>query len=381
MTLIALHYSAGRFRCYADSKISFGESNSLKKYCKVLSLPLIYRQTIGGKVITKSHNFGMGICGNLAAATAVYTIASGIFQSLHAHGESNAPELSHLMNFLLKIGRDVFEDICILGNSGLFGFIVFGFDITSKKPFVYKYGTVFDKNKQKIDLYNAECEVIENGVYLLGSGEEKFKEAMERGQKNHAHFADVFFQFVRSGEEPTVGGFPQLLIATQDGVTIEPVLIGDETGNARLIHSGINVDGYNTVGKYMIGLNIEGFNMEIAHRRAALKNAGYNPDDPNISVGEMNQAMLQFMIKIESRHGTKIDKIGTITVSRPRAIKDGKYYSYICRKCRTWHPIIKHEFQEGYQPFRSDLKFQILCNTCNETFIENATNFQIKSVL
>lgn len=94
---------------------------------------------------------------------------------------------------------------------------------------------------------------------------------MERGQKNHAHFADVFFQFVRSGEEPTVGGFPQLLIATQDGVTIEPVLIGDETGNARLIHSGINVDGYNTVGKYMIGLNIEGFNMEIAHRIRSLR--------------------------------------------------------------------------------------------------------------
>ena len=255
----------------------------------------------------------MAIAGNLAAATSVYTILSGICQSLHSHDASQPPKVVDFINLALRISHSVYEDVRALGDTGLFGFFLFGSDIKSGVPFAVKISTELS-NTGVYEVSARNCALGEGQISLLGSGADEFKATIAVNNGVGSSFPDLFYDFVKSGKVPTVGGMPQMLVATSQGVSIEPVLIGSSDGEScSIFHSGLRMDGYNSVGEFGVGLFLRSFNMELFERKQALKDEGYNANDESLSVGQVNQAILQMLLNRSVRNVNIIKQVGTVT--------------------------------------------------------------------
>lgn len=87
------------------------------------------------------------------------------------------------------------------------------------------------------------CALGPGQISLLGSGAEKFSEVIKANDGSGSEFSELFCKFVTSGDEKTVGGLPQVLVATVGDVSIEPVLIGSDDGDAKIYHSGLEMAG------------------------------------------------------------------------------------------------------------------------------------------
>lgn len=378
MTIIALVQTKDGFDCYADSLVSFTGATRLNIYCKVLIVPVSYRFTVSGRTVALDHKFGMAISGNLAAATAVYTILSGVLQSLHSHDTRSPPRIEDIVKLTARIAAEVYDDVRALGENGLFGFFLFGHDIEERKPFAYQISTdLSDTGKYEISVRNSAQG--EGKIALLGSGSDSFRQTLAENDGHGPRFPDLFYKFVTSGIVATVGGMPQVLLARSKAVTIEPVIIGTDDGlNATVYHSGLNVDGYKTVGDYMVGFEIRGFNMDRVHTVEALKQAGYDPvvDDP--PVGKVNQALVQWRLGIDSQYGEKVNYHGVMPISKPDRIGEDKYLSYECRNCKEYSRILQRVPRLKSKPFRDDLDFIIKCDACDQEFTSRANSFLMK---
>lgn len=380
MTIIALVQTQDGFDCYADSLVSFTGATRLEIYCKVLILPVSYRWTQNGKTARFEHKLGMAISGNLAAATAVYTILSGVLQSLHSHQARRAPKISDIINLTVKVASEVYEGVRALDEKGLFGFFIFGHEIEKSQPFAYRVSTEKAASGQ-YEVIATNVLLKEGQISVIGSGSDGLRKLIVENNGRGPLFPDLFYQFVKSGSVPSVGGMPQMLLARPKAVTIEPVVIGSDDGlTAAVYHSGLNVDGYNTVGDYMVGLQLRGFNMDSVHRAEAIRAAGYDPSSHELPVEKENQAVLQWFLRIKSRHGEVMKYDGVISISEPDRFFDEKYLSYACKDCGAFSKVLHRVPHLKSKPFKDDLFFKIRCNACGADFLEKANSFSLHTV-
>jgi hypothetical protein len=312
----------------------------------------------------------MAISGNLAASTSVYTVLSGILQSLHAHGETDPPSSNDFVEIAKRVASSIYEGTRVLGENGLFGFLIFGFDIETNEPFVAKISTELSESK-RYEILARKGTLDIDGVICIGSGEIEFTKLAKEENKNDQEklpLSELFYKFVRSGAVKSVGGLPQLLQVTSSDAVIEPVLIGSDDGSvAKIYHSGFEVDGYKSVGEYMVGLTLRGFNMGAAERVQALKDSGINTESELATVGEENQASIQFRLNVLSRHRTPLNLSGVATIAPPRRPRTKSNIGYKCPECNKVNFFFSLDHNVGPEIFSKDLSFCFECKRCKSS--------------
>ncbi len=376
MTILALRQTELGFDCYADTLISFAGAAGLNIYCKLLILPVKYRSTEKGRTKSNTAQLGMAISGNLAAATAAYTILSGTLQSLHMHGKGSAPEEIDFVNHATQVATEVYEDTRSLGEGGLFGFFLFGLCPRKRRPFAVKILTdLGESGRYEICVRN--CGLGVGQVSLLGSGAVAFQKQIEINDGNGPEFSELFFRFIQSGEVKSVGGKPQVMVLENGEISIEPVLIGADNGEScDIFHSGYRVGGYGAVGEYGIGLRLRSFNMGHFERRQALKGEGYDPDDVNLTVGQINQSVVQVQIDRHGGKGLATLITGTLSIAESNRRKHGAFASYACSSCSYLVKafVLPEDAKRGF--FKNQLKFGVTCPVCHKTTLCRANSYQ-----
>lgn len=383
MTIITLYQHAGNFECYADTLISIPNTLGIRKYCKVLAVPIRWNNFVQDKVQTGRHSIAMAIAGNLAAATSVFTVASNVLQNLNSFDNSNRPHSEDIADFFLRLANEVYDEVRPLGQSASFGFFLFGFEVDSSKPFAFEISTstkpVRVGTEDKFAMVKRSIEIRNEGMDFLGSGAVDFQKYLVENNVNQSSMglAERFFYYVKSGTTPTVGGLPQILFATPEGVKIDPLLIGKDDGShAEVTHSGMVVDGYNVVGPFNIGREMRGFNMAECKIVQALKDAELSTNKDEHSVGTVNRAVLDFELGIAARSQTALSINGFITVESPKEPKAGTYFGYCCHSCGCKNPIFKAVGDDSYQPFPQQVKVDVTCLNCSEVFRSDAQSFE-----
>lgn len=316
------------------------------------------------------------MAGNLAAATSFYTILSGCAQSLFAHGKPAYPSVEDISAFSKRIASEIYDDVRALGDGGFFGVLLFGFDFTDRVPFLIEIEPKLDSN----GLYNITSKIHrpkESFLILKGSGKAALEKYISELSDQSEDFSEHFYRFVNSKIVKTVGGLPQVLVVNTHEALIEPVVIGSDDGSSSSIyHSGLNVDGYNLVGKYGVGRTMLGFNMGARHRYQALTDEGYDPNDPGLTIGQINQSMLQWLIRVHARQRSRVTHTGTATVAMPRNVGADRYIAYNCPSCNANTPIFRNHADILKHPFHDKLKFQIKCFACGNEFTSEANSFR-----
>jgi hypothetical protein len=376
MTIIALRQTELGFDCYADTLISFAGAASLNFYCKLLILPVKYRLSVSGLISSNTAQLGMAISGNLAAATAVFTILSGTLQSLHKYGTGAAPKDIDIINHAMEVADVVYEDTRSLGKNGLFEFFLFGICPREKRPFAVKIFTDLGRSG-RYEISARNCGLGVGQLSLLGSGEVAFGKYIQENNGNGPEFSELFFRFIQSGEVKSVGGKPQVMVLESGEISIEPVLIGAEDGEScDIFHSGYKVGGYDAVGDYGIGLKLRGFNMDLFERRQALKAEGYNPDDENLSVSQVNQSIIQVQIDRHGGKGLATPVTGTLSITQSNRPKHGTFASYRCSSCAYLVKVFMLPDGVKRGPFKDQLKLSVICPACRETTLCRANSYQ-----
>ncbi len=323
----------------------------------------------------------MAISGNLAAATAVYTIMSGTLQSLHRHGESNAPSAIDVINHAKQVAAEIYEDTRSLKEHGLFGFFLFGMCPKTRKPFAVKISTELGE-VGRFEVTVRNCALGVGQISLLGSGVSAFQKMIEENDGHGPEFSELFYKFVSSGVVRSVGGKPQILALEHGEISIEPVLIGSEDGsNCDIFYSGYKVGGYDAVGEYGIGLRLRSFNMELFERNHALRGEGYDPEDSGLSVEQVNQSLIQVQIDRHGRTGLAIPHTGIISITESNRRKQGEFASYRCSHCdyliRAF--LLPEGIKRGF--FRNQLKFSVACPLCQENSLCQANSYEKESIV
>src|SRR5690606_8014116 len=149
--------------------VTIGNGNAISKYCKALPLPIVLRNAIADKIETRRYSYGIGIAGNLAAATSFFTILSGTLQSLFVHGATPPPTSEEIISFANKIANAVVDDVRPQGDFGHFGALIFGFEMDNAAPFTFAIEPKLQDNGM-YSMHATKYQIYDTFVAARGSG-------------------------------------------------------------------------------------------------------------------------------------------------------------------------------------------------------------------
>ena len=208
MTLILITREPGKIMCYSDSRVTNEPNGSIKTvtdhFSKLLILP--YRATMGDlsdpNLKEVRGEFGFAFSGDITFATALYSMASNFFLSLHDNKSKSAPYLVDFADTLVRLANILLEDVIANAKDRLYSIILFGPCPKTKELKIIQIE--IDKERQPWRCAQSEVRIQETGFKIIGSGSRAFLEHVK--ENPHKAVSMQYAEIIGTSEKPVAFG-------------------------------------------------------------------------------------------------------------------------------------------------------------------------------
>lgn len=357
--------------CAADTRISQGNTTVTDTGAKIFIIPISYRS--GGEEAELSHfTLGFTFCGATLPAQNTHAIASTLCQMMRSDSPTAVPSAKGITTLYAKVAEYVLRDLnsrLPLDKAHGFYSIIFGYCPVDKKLKLFELSPNISPDKFSMDII--ERSPIRGNLRAIGSGAQEFDRQLDIKSSigENRRVLDVFMQVVGGGAIQSVGGHPQIAIASVKGVELALILSQDDENPdlAAAMINGFNTKLIGSVDQFSFGLKALGLGVERVRGRMALRSKGLDPDNANITQAAKNTACFEAALRDLSTVGKGTPLIISETYSLEAPIpKPGKwYYGKVC-DCGQYAPCCQDLSYGEYQVILSGnglLKYQ--CMGCH----------------
>ena len=181
------------------------------------------------------------------------------------------------------------------------------------------------------------------GPLALGSGADAFRLAFNKAiaSGRSPRTFDLFREIMNELSVSTVGGFPQVAVANELGVTSKPLLMQSphNLDVAFLSINGFDLSAANGMDGFEFGFEAVGYDTDKIAGRLALKAKGIDPDGAVISRENKNGASFEAALRAAMHNSIKVKINEVYSLSPPKLIKGTWYFVGTCTNCAVETPI------------------------------------------
>lgn len=345
MTLVVIWNTGDEIRCAADTRLSTGASVLTETGAKILIVPVVFKASDDLDGLNAGrYSLGFSFCGSSMLAQSTHAIASTCSQILHSPEKGAIPSAKTIATIFANVSEYVTKDINSrrAGDEPLwFQGLLFGHCPVEKR---FKLFLLMPYMDSSTFVMKAEELTLKMGTAIpIGTGAAEFTRLAQRtnalGKTRDA--LDVFLEVVEGGQVATVGGHPQIAIATMAGVEILPVLapVATDPDKLSIQINGFEVSSIEGLDGFSYALRAIGIRTERVAGRRALRNKGIDPDASNIGQGTKNLASMEAALQAAVTNGAalRIDDVCTLDAPRPAL---GNWYCVVRCQCGRETPIM-----------------------------------------
>lgn len=339
MTLVSVWLAPNKLTCATDSRISGDTSTLTDVGGKLFVVPVKCKYLESGKWIDGvSYTLGFAFAGSTLLANNTQALASTLTQ-IFTSKDFDIPSALTVARLYAKCAEHAISDMNWRSSDHkFFESIIFGYCPIEREFICYK----IEPNLSDSSFSMVVRKLHGNGLFVtaFGTGAKDFLDIIRRETTPDGCCPDplaVFRYIVENEVNSSVGGNIQLAEATEDGVSILPVLKAEES--ILLTLNGLEItEEFDGFGFCVVALAI-GF--EKLEMEAALRAKGIDPDDHSITQETKNLAAFEHGLMVSKNCGSDFEISLNYELEPVKPLMTESYLCTTCKICNKDAPICK----------------------------------------